>query len=114
MYTHNWAVTGRAWEQVHAITKLPELLGQAEHRVVASNAHVCFPDILIAPKQGAMFQPLGLVGLFLFVFFKFSSWSTVLHWWVVLVGSFTSLVYQKPEGSSLCALGRDFSELEVR
>ncbi|XP_049682266.1 caspase recruitment domain-containing protein 19 isoform X3 [Accipiter gentilis] len=61
-----------------------------------------------------MFQPLGLVGLFLFVFFKFSSWSTVLHWWVVLVGSFTSLVYQKPEGSSLCALGRDFSELEFR
>lgn len=37
-----------------------------------------------------------------------------MHWWVVLVGSFTSLVYQKPEGSSLCALGRDFSELEVR
>ncbi|XP_074995648.1 caspase recruitment domain-containing protein 19 isoform X3 [Calonectris borealis] len=85
-----------------------------EHCVVASNAHVCFPDILIAPKQGATFQPLGLVGLFLFVFFKFSGWSTILHWWVVVVGSFTSLFYQKPEGSSLCGLGRDFSELEER
>lgn len=85
-----------------------------EHCVVASNAHVCFPDTIIVPKQGATFQPLGLVGLVLFVFFKFSSKSTILHLWAVSVGSFTSLVYQKPEGSSLCALGRDFSELEAR
>lgn len=69
--------------------------------MVPSNANVCFPDTLIAPKQGATFQPLGLVGLFLFVFFKFSSWSTILHWWVVSVRSFTSLVYKKPEGSSV-------------
>ncbi|XP_072732577.1 caspase recruitment domain-containing protein 19 isoform X2 [Ciconia boyciana] len=85
-----------------------------EHPVAASNAHVCFPDTPIAPKQGATFQPLGLVGLFLYVFFKLSSWSTILYWWAVSVGTFTSLVYQKPEGSSLCGLGRDFSESEER
>lgn len=72
--------------------------------MVASNAHVCFPDTLITPKQCATFQPLGLVGLFLFVFFKFSSWSTILQWWAVSVASFASLVYQKPEGSSLSGL----------
>lgn len=77
--------------------------------MVPSNAHVCFSDTLIAPKQGVTFQLLGLVGLFLFVFFKFSSWDTILQWWAVSVGSFTSLVYQKPEGRSLCGLGRDFS-----
>lgn len=78
--------------------------------MVASNAHACCPDTLTAPKQGTTFQPLGLMGLFLFVFFKFSSWDTILHWWAVSMGSFTSLVYQKPEGSSSCGLGRDSSE----
>lgn len=88
--------------------------GALEHHGMASDAHVCFPRTLIAPKQGAIFQQLGLVEGFLFVFFLFSSWSTILPWWLVPVGSFTPLVCQKPEGSSLCGLGRDFSELEER
>lgn len=81
-----------------------------EHRVVAPNTHVCFPETLLAPKRDATFQSLGLGELFLFVVFKFSSCGAILHWWVVLVGGFTSLVYQKPVGSSLCGLGRDCSE----
>lgn len=78
--------------------------------MVAPNTHMCFLETLLAPKQDATFQSLGLVELFLFVVFKFSSCGAILHWWAVSVGGFTSLVYQKPVGSSLCDLGRDCSE----
>ena len=81
--------------------------------MLASNAHAVLSRYPYHAKAGCH-VPAARIGGAFFVFFKFSSWGTVLQWWAVSVESFTSLVYQKPEGSSLSGLGKDFSELEER